>query len=164
MGTCRASYKSIAFQQIEAELSDNIILALEDLRYPICYPSRWYLSNASYCVQNALELVNLLFHHLDVDLGHVNLLTELCRELGGLEQLQIYRGSHFAEADVVEVRRDLVVTEEVPKRKCLDFDVWIFRPGNSKRTVSEVDIRAHHLLLARRHLGKEYLERYDVVK
>lgn len=37
----------------------------------------------------------LLFHHLDINLGHVNLLVELWRKFGLPEQLLIHTRGHF---------------------------------------------------------------------
>ena len=37
---------------------------------------------------------SLLLHDFDIDLLHVNLLTELCREFGRLEQLGIHARRH----------------------------------------------------------------------
>lgn len=59
--------------EIEAELNDHIILTAQDLRNLARYP---------------------FLHDLQVDLGHVNLLAELWREFGALEELGIHSGCH----------------------------------------------------------------------
>lgn len=38
--------------------------------------------------------LDLLLHDLQIDLGHVNLLAELWRELGALEELGVHSGRH----------------------------------------------------------------------
>jgi len=42
---------------------------------------------------------DVLFHDLEVHLGHVNLLIELWRELGALEELRVYAGGHCSRQD-----------------------------------------------------------------
>lgn len=62
--------------------------------------------------------MNSLFHDLEVDLGHVNLLAELRREFGALEELGVHSGRHgglrYGRIDL----RWLLVSVEIVKIKC----------------------------------------------
>jgi hypothetical protein len=49
--------------------------------------------------------LDLLFHHLHVDLLHVHLLIELGRELGAPEELRVDAGSHGSRSGVSKARK-----------------------------------------------------------
>lgn len=89
-----ATHVSRPLDEIEAKLNDHIILAAQDLRNLSRYPSGQELTRQSR--QDAVERdgLDLLLHDLQVDLGHVNLLAELWREFGALEELRIHSGRH----------------------------------------------------------------------
>lgn len=85
-----ATHISRALDQVEAELSDNVIFASKYLGDLACNPSV-HTRRASVQPRLAVDVrdqveqeLNVLLHDLQVDLGHVNLLAELRRELGAL--------------------------------------------------------------------------------
>lgn len=65
--------------ETKAKLNDHIIFAAQDFRDFPRYP---------------------FLHDLQVDLGHVNLLAELWRKLGALEELRIHSGRHDGQIAV----------------------------------------------------------------
>lgn len=56
---------------------------------------------------------SLLFHHLDIDLLHVNLLVELWREFGALEELGVDSGRHDCRRRLSRVRWEVDWEDEV---------------------------------------------------
>lgn len=101
-----ATHMSRALDQVKTELNDDVILTPKYLRDLACDPSAIDTRRTLVlpCLRRRRQggeqtgaMRFLLLHDLQVDLGHVNLLAELRRELGALEELRIHPGGHYEQ-------------------------------------------------------------------
>lgn len=91
------THVSGALDEVEAKLSDDIILISKYLGDSACNPpaeGRDVSTPAEKLAEGLERIRNALFHNLQVDLLHVNLLVELRREFRALEELRIDSGRH----------------------------------------------------------------------
>lgn len=92
------------FDKIEHEFNDNIVFVGKDFGYATCDPSDFNLldrgSDKRY--GQSAKKKNRLFHNLEVDLGHVDLLVEFRWEFCALEELCIDACRHGCCCLVIE--------------------------------------------------------------
>lgn len=68
---------------------------ISEMRPAIHLQHKTVSKNRGYCELKSGGRQHSLFHHLNVDFGHVHLLRKFRRELGGLQQLCVNRGRHL---------------------------------------------------------------------
>lgn len=83
----------------ETELDDDIVLVPQYLGDLACDPPAMVGEKAMSVNRRYRKTPgsHLLLHDLNIDLGHVHLLTELGRKLSPPNQLCIHAGRHFCE-------------------------------------------------------------------
>lgn len=86
-------YETGAFNEVKAQLYDNIIFATKNFGYLAGDPSASSIkSNTELKVQ--IERCDVLLHNLQVDLLHVYFLTKFWREFSRLQHFRVHAARH----------------------------------------------------------------------
>lgn len=102
---------------------------ISEMRPAIHLQHKTVSKTRGFCGLKSGERQHSLFHHLDIDLGHVHLPRELRRELCALQQLRVNRGCHL---DVTMRKKS-----EAKEERLWGEDVWTCRRSASYFAVSK---------------------------